>query len=75
MAKSYDISKAQKWLAALGSSIKVTGKMTIGMTTALSSFQKKHGLKVTGELDEATWKKLKAENGFWKRFVRRIRRK
>ena len=66
-----DILKAQNWLQGCGSSIKATGKFTIGMTTALISFQKKYGLKATGELDQETWKKLKSENSWWKKFKRK----
>lgn len=67
-----DILQAQKWLRNLGSKIKVTGDFTIGMTTAICSFQRKHGLDITGELDGPTWDALRKENGFWRRLKRRF---
>jgi len=67
-----DIIKAQKWLASLGSKIKINGKMTIGMSTALYSFQRKNQLPVTGELDNVTWKALKKQNCFWKKLMRKF---
>lgn len=66
-----DILKAQKWLQSCGSSIKLNGKMTIGMTTALYNFQRKHQLPVTGMLDKVTWKALKKENSAWRKFWRK----
>ena len=62
-----DILKAQKILREKGSSIKVTGKYTIGMKTVLFKYQRENGLPVTGELDDVTWKKLKSENSLFKR--------
>lgn len=61
-----DIMKAQKMLRKLGSNIKVTGKFTIGMMSALYTFQRKYLLPNTGELDEITWKELKRNTRFWK---------
>ena len=66
-----DIMKAQQWLRNLGSKVKVNGKMTIGMTTAICAFQNRQKLKPTGELDKATWSALKKENSWWKNFVRK----
>lgn len=63
-----DIKKAQKWLGILGSKVKVTGKWTIGMTTAVCSFQRKNKLTPTGELDPVTWVTLKRKIPWWKRF-------
>lgn len=60
-----DIIKAQKWLQALGSKVKVTGKMTIGLSAALCAFQRRNSMKVTGELDKETWKALKRANSWW----------
>lgn len=70
-----DILKAQKWLANLGSSVRPTGKWSIGMQTAVYSFQRKYSLLITGELDEATWKQLKKENSFPKRLMRKFKQK
>ena len=66
-----DICKAQKWLQSLGSSVKITGKWSIGMKTAVCTFQRKHNLPITGELDKITWKALKKENSGWKNFIRK----
>ncbi|MCR4649213.1 MAG: peptidoglycan-binding protein [Lachnospiraceae bacterium] len=66
-----DITKAQKWLHNLGSKVKVNGKMTIGMATAIYAFQNRYKLEPTGELDENTWKALKKENSWWKNLARK----
>jgi peptidoglycan hydrolase-like protein with peptidoglycan-binding domain len=55
---STDVKKAAQMLAKHGSKIKPTNVFTIGMRSAVVSFQKKHGLKVTGEIDRKTWDKL-----------------
>ena len=65
-----DILKAQKWLRNLGSSIKLTGKMSIGMETALCTFQRKNLLPITGKLDTITWKALKKANPWWKQLFK-----
>lgn len=65
-----DILKAQKWLRNLGSSVKLTGKMSIGMSTAICTFQRKHLLPITGELDKITWKELKKANPWWKQLFK-----
>lgn len=67
-----EITKAQKWLQNLGSKVKVTGKWSIGMQTAVYCFQRRYELEQTGELDKATWKKLKSENSWWKKTIRKI---
>jgi len=67
-----DILKAQTWLSMLGSKIKVTGKATIGMETALYTFQRKNLLPLTGKLDDITWKALKKAVGFWKRLFKGV---
>lgn len=67
-----DILKAQKWLANLGSSIRPTGKWSIGMQTAVYSFQRKYRLLITGELDKETWKQLKKENSWTKKISRKF---
>lgn len=67
------IEKAQELLREHGSSIKVTGKDSIGMATAIRKFQKDSGLPVTGVLDDDTWKKLNGSKTllqrlmFWKK--------
>jgi len=54
-----DVLEAQKLLKAAGSTIQPNGKYTIGMMTAVKSFQKKNGLEVTGQIDSKTMAKLK----------------
>lgn len=49
-----EVLKYQKLLAKTGSKIKLNGRFTIGMTTAIKSFQKKNKLKVTGMIDIRT---------------------
>ena len=53
-----EVLKYQKLLQKTGSKIQATGKFTVGMMTAIKSFQKKSNLKVTGKLDAATAKAL-----------------
>ena len=48
------VKKYQKMLAKTGSKIQINGRFTIGMTTAIKSFQKKAKIKVTGKLDAKT---------------------
>lgn len=57
-AMGADIQDIQKLLQKTGSSIKVTGVFGIGMYSAVKAFQRKNGLKETGEIDTATLKKL-----------------
>ena len=54
-----DVLEAQKLLKLAGSTIKPTGKFTIGMLSAVKAFQKKNGLAVTGKIDTKTMNKLK----------------
>lgn len=54
-----EIENCQKLLQKLGSKITVNGKFTVGMISAVRAFQKKHDLKVTGEIDVETMKVLK----------------
>ena len=49
-----DVLKYQKLLQKTGSTIKLSKKFTIGMASAIKSFQKKVGLKVTGVIDAKT---------------------
>lgn len=49
-----EVSKFQKLLQAAGSKIKVNGQYTIGMVTAVKTFQKRNKLPVTGEIDAKT---------------------
>ena len=58
--KGAQIKVAQELLKKAGSTIKVTGIFSIGMLSAVRAFQKKNNLKVTGVIDNATWKKLMA---------------
>lgn len=53
-----EVKECQKALKQAGSSIQMTGKFTIGMVSAVKSFQKKNGLKVTGVIDAKTFLKL-----------------
>lgn len=55
-----DVVKYQKLLAKSGSTIKPTGRFTIGMMSALKAFQKRTGLKVTGIIDAKTAAALEA---------------
>lgn len=55
-----EVLKYQKLLQKTGSTIQASGKFTVGMTTAIKTFQKKNSLKVTGKLDAATVKALEA---------------
>ena len=55
-----EILEISKLLAKAGSSIKPTKTFTIGMLSAVKSFQKKSGLPVTGIVDKKTWEKLHA---------------
>ena len=57
--ESKDVLEAQKLLQAAGSKIQANGKFTIGMLTAVKSFQKKNKLEVTGRIDMKTMNKLK----------------
>ena len=67
---SKDVAKAQKWMKNLGSSITVNGKFTIGMTNAICTFQRKNKLPITGILDDATWKKLKSANAWYRKLFK-----
>lgn len=49
-----EVLKYQKLLQKTGSKIQLNGVFTIGMTTAIKSFQKKMKLKETGILDDKT---------------------
>lgn len=53
------VARVQKMLAKTGSTIKESGIFNIGMVSAIKSFQRKFGLKVTGKLDKATMDALK----------------
>ena len=52
------VADAQKALQKAGSTIKVNGKYTIGMVSAVKAFQKRNTLKVTGIIDAKTLAKL-----------------
>ena len=52
------VKEAQQLLRKAGSTIKVTGFFSIGMYSAVKAFQKRKGIKATGEIDAATWRKL-----------------
>lgn len=53
------IEKLQQLLRKSGSNIAVTGEFSVGMVSAVRSFQKKNGLTVNGIIDHETYKKLK----------------
>lgn len=59
-AEGPEIIELQQMLQACGSTIKVNGKFTIGMKSAVKAFQKKNGLPVTGIIDSKTLAKMKA---------------
>ena len=56
--KGPEIKKIAAALKKHGSTIKPTAVFSIGMRSAVVSFQKKKGLKVTGVVDKMTWDKL-----------------
>ena len=62
----FDIGKKVKeasiMLAKHGSNIKPTEEFTLGMRSAVKSFQKKHNLEQTGIIDKKTWKALKKKH-------------
>jgi len=53
------VENVQKLLQRTGSNIKVNGYFSIGMVTAIKSFQKKNNIYQTGTLDSITMKALK----------------
>ena len=55
------VTELQKLLKQNGSKIQINGRFTIGVTTAIKSFQQKNGLKETGVVDTRTWLKLNAK--------------
>ena len=57
-AEGKAVEEAQKLLQKAGSTIKVNGKYTVGMISAVKAFQKKHKLPVTGKIDTKTQNKL-----------------
>lgn len=67
-AEGKDVEEMQKLLQLSGSNIKVTGKYTIGMVSAVRAFQKKNKLPVTGAIDVKT---MKALEGLKKKPVKR----
>ena len=52
------VEEAQKLLRLAGSTIQVNGVYSIGMYSAVKSFQKKNGLPATGVIDPKTMDKL-----------------
>ena len=56
--KGVQVRKAQKLLKLDGSKILVNGEYTIGMSTAVKAFQKRHKLPATGTIDQKTWEEL-----------------
>lgn len=57
-AEGKEVAEMQKALQKAGSTIKVNGKYTIGMTSAVKAFQKRNKLQVTGTIDAKTKAKL-----------------
>lgn len=55
-----EVLKYQKLLQKTGSKIKLNGIFSIGMSTAIRSFQKKNKLAQTGKLDAKTVTCLKS---------------
>ena len=55
------VEKIAQLLQKHGSKIKPTRKFTVGMKSAVTSFQKKHNLIPTGDVDKETWKELKKD--------------
>ena len=56
--KGAEVMTCQRLLKNAGSKIVSNGVFSIGMMTAVKSFQKKHKLSVTGEIDAKTRAKL-----------------
>lgn len=56
--RSNEVLEAATLLKKAGSTIKPKNLFTIGMMTAVKSFQKRHKLAVTGRIDLKTWNKL-----------------
>lgn len=65
------ILRAQVYLKESGSNLEVNGEYTIGMVSAVRSFQKKNGLEPTGKIDRKTWRLLRKELSFWRMFMGR----
>lgn len=65
------ILRAQVYLKESGSNLEVNGEYTIGMVSAVRSFQKKNGLEPTGKIDIKTWRLLKKQLSFWRMFMSR----
>ena len=57
-ATGKEVERIQKILQKTGSTIKVNGKYTVGMMSAVRAFQKKNGLEATGKIDTKTMEKL-----------------
>ena len=62
------LATAQRILTTLGYNLGSESGGVEGLNTraALSDFQKKHGIVVSGELDDETWKKLLEVNASYK---------
>ena len=52
------VLECQKLLQKHGSTIKLTGKYTVGMISAVKAFQRRNGLEPTGKIDTVTMGKL-----------------
>ena len=70
-----DVKKVQQMLAKLGSKVAVNGEYTIGMMSAVKSFQRKNGLPDTGIINKKTWDKLVAATTMASRVVKRVAKK
>lgn len=58
--KGPNVKRVQEMLRKTGSAVQASGEFTIGMLSAVRSFQKKNGLAVTGIVNKKTWDKLYA---------------
>lgn len=56
------VKLASELLAKHGSKLKPTEDFSLAMSSAVSSFQRKHGLEITGIIDKKTWKQLKKKH-------------
>lgn len=73
---NWRLKVAQQKLNVLGfSDERPSGKMTQATTDALKSFQKKHSLKVHGELDDVTYRKLTWEAFTQKEGIQKVQGK
>ena len=67
-----EVLEVQGLLRASGSSISLTGQYSVAMISAVRSFQKKNGLDITGKVDKKTYKLLRKQNSWWRKFFQKF---